>query len=395
MSGGLVDRHQVALVPGAVRDADRQDACRSTAGHVHVPGHQRRRHPAAARDQVVQPARAEQRRGACSGAPTNLHAAFRLSQPRDPGAVLLDLVDSTHYHDTVPPVNRTELRLLGTSSSGVAGYSYGRRCRCSRRSCRSEYGANELLGPTVNAGTARTRHGPGHAAAHDRGDERHPHRAARARASPWSTSRMSPASRSSPRSAPFAEVPGVGVFCLRRGRQPVDRKRPRPALGGPAARPGVWRPRRSTPRVGHLARTRGCGDPDRGERRWNAVVDSVATAPVRDQSGSARSAAAHRGRGLSDRGGRGYTSDFIRGGLFGLDGIHPNDLGYALLANELIASLNSKFGCMMPEREPLAVCDHRTPRGLAPRRTVGTRSASRTCSRVWTCCSPTGADREP
>jgi hypothetical protein len=47
-----------------------------------------------------------------------------------------------------------------------------------------------------------------------------------------------------------------------------------------------------------------------------------------------------------------YTSDFIRGGLFGLDGIHPNDLGYALLANELIGAVNSKFGCVIPSVNP-------------------------------------------
>jgi hypothetical protein len=36
------------------------------------------------------------------------------------------------------------------------------------------------------------------------------------------------------------------------------------------------------------------------------------------------------------------TTAFL-GGIFGLDGIHPTNTGYALLANQFIAALNSKF----------------------------------------------------
>ena len=38
------------------------------------------------------------------------------------------------------------------------------------------------------------------------------------------------------------------------------------------------------------------------------------------------------------------TTDAFLGGLFGLDGIHPTNTGYALLANQFIAALNTKFG---------------------------------------------------
>jgi hypothetical protein len=34
----------------------------------------------------------------------------------------------------------------------------------------------------------------------------------------------------------------------------------------------------------------------------------------------------------------------LLGGLFGLDGIHPTNTCYALLANQFIAALNTKFG---------------------------------------------------
>jgi GDSL-like lipase/acylhydrolase family protein len=39
-----------------------------------------------------------------------------------------------------------------------------------------------------------------------------------------------------------------------------------------------------------------------------------------------------------------YTSEFITGGVFGLDGVHPTDLGYAIMANAMIDAVNAKFG---------------------------------------------------
>jgi lysophospholipase L1-like esterase len=40
-------------------------------------------------------------------------------------------------------------------------------------------------------------------------------------------------------------------------------------------------------------------------------------------------------------GGVSLTEDFLTGGLFGYDGIHPTELGYAILANEWIAAINA------------------------------------------------------
>ncbi len=39
-----------------------------------------------------------------------------------------------------------------------------------------------------------------------------------------------------------------------------------------------------------------------------------------------------------------YTEDFVTGGVFGLDGVHPTDLGYAIMANAMIDAVNAKFG---------------------------------------------------
>jgi len=50
------------------------------------------------------------------------------------------------------------------------------------------------------------------------------------------------------------------------------------------------------------------------------------------------------------------TTEFL-GGLFSLDGIHPTNTGYAILANEFIDTLNRRFGARLPpvnEEEVLA-----------------------------------------
>jgi lysophospholipase L1-like esterase len=43
-----------------------------------------------------------------------------------------------------------------------------------------------------------------------------------------------------------------------------------------------------------------------------------------------------------------YTADYISGGLFSLDGVHPSSRGYAIVANEFIKLMNSKYGMSVP-----------------------------------------------
>jgi hypothetical protein len=43
-----------------------------------------------------------------------------------------------------------------------------------------------------------------------------------------------------------------------------------------------------------------------------------------------------------------FNAEFLLGGLFGLDGVHPTDQGQAILANEFIKVINSKFGASIP-----------------------------------------------
>ena len=51
--------------------------------------------------------------------------------------------------------------------------------------------------------------------------------------------------------------------------------------------------------------------------------------------------------GLSENGIH-FTASYITGGLFCLDGIHPTDQGQAILANEFIKVINTKFGAKIP-----------------------------------------------
>ncbi|CUS88967.1 hypothetical protein JGI20_01230, partial [Candidatus Kryptobacter tengchongensis] len=43
-----------------------------------------------------------------------------------------------------------------------------------------------------------------------------------------------------------------------------------------------------------------------------------------------------------------FTTDFITGGLFSLDGVHPSSRGHGIIANEFIKAINTKFGSNIP-----------------------------------------------
>ncbi|MEW5799385.1 MAG: SGNH/GDSL hydrolase family protein [Bacteroidota bacterium] len=43
-----------------------------------------------------------------------------------------------------------------------------------------------------------------------------------------------------------------------------------------------------------------------------------------------------------------YTADYVSGGLFSLDGVHPSSRGAGIVANEFIKVMNAKFGMSIP-----------------------------------------------
>jgi lysophospholipase L1-like esterase len=54
-------------------------------------------------------------------------------------------------------------------------------------------------------------------------------------------------------------------------------------------------------------------------------------------------------------GGQKFTTDYITGGMFSLDGFHPSSRGYALIANQFIKAMNQKWGMGVPYVDPSTI----------------------------------------
>jgi len=51
-----------------------------------------------------------------------------------------------------------------------------------------------------------------------------------------------------------------------------------------------------------------------------------------------------------------FTTEFIKGGFYSVDGIHPNSRGYAMIANEYMEVINASYGANL---KPVAVSNYR------------------------------------
>jgi lysophospholipase L1-like esterase len=71
-------------------------------------------------------------------------------------------------------------------------------------------------------------------------------------------------------------------------------------------------------------------------------ICAAANVPVLDVNALMRELAT-QGRVV---GGVTYTSSFLTGGIFSYDGVHPNEMGYAIVANEWIRLLNANGGSL-------------------------------------------------
>ncbi|HVP15138.1 MAG TPA: hypothetical protein VMS88_06315, partial [Terriglobales bacterium] len=102
---------------------------------------------------------------------------------------------------------------------------------------------------------------------------------------------------------------------------------------------------------------------------YNAAIVSEATArgaAVVDLHGLLVQAAT---TGIEVKGVR-YSSAFLTGGLFSLDGVHPSDLAHGLIANQMIDAVNAKFGASIP-RVDLTSAATATASRLRPARGEG------------------------
>lgn len=119
--------------------------------------------------------------------------------------------------------------------------------------------------------------------------------------------------------------------------------------------------------IGDTSYMSGFAIPGNGRPLPNSMVLSAAeaasiSAAVAAYNGAIASEAAARGYGLLDLNqlyfnihqngftfaGTTYTSEFITGGLFSLDGVHPTDLAHGIIGTALIDLVNTKWGAQIP-----------------------------------------------
>jgi hypothetical protein len=62
-------------------------------------------------------------------------------------------------------------------------------------------------------------------------------------------------------------------------------------------------------------------------------------------------------------GGMEFTADFISGGMFSLDGVHPTDTAQALVADTFIGAINGGYGSSIPSINFTAVLGTGTSSG--------------------------------
>ena len=152
MSGGLVDRHQVHSFPALFATQIGKSVQIDGQGTFTFPAINGDGIPPLLEIRSYNPP-ALSNSGRVLGSPTNFTQPSAYHNLGIPGAVLLDLVDSTHYHATVPPVNRTNFAYWDIIQRR-RGVLLQQALSLQPTIMSVEYGANELLGPTVNAGTS-------------------------------------------------------------------------------------------------------------------------------------------------------------------------------------------------------------------------------------------------
>lgn len=81
---------------------------------------------------------------------------------------------------------------------------------------------------------------------------------------------------------------------------------------------------------------------------YNAALKSIATAKgLAFVDANAKMIELSKGSGIQFDGVK-YTATFVTGGTFSLDGVHLTGRGYALIANEFIKAINSKYRSTLP-----------------------------------------------
>jgi lysophospholipase L1-like esterase len=362
-SGGLVDRHQVHSFPSLFATQLGKTVQIGGQGTFTQPTVDFDGIPALLEIKSYSPLIIDNS-NRTTGAPTNLSQNFAYHNLGIPGAILLDLVDTTHYHNTVPPVNRQNFTYFNLIQRG-RGTLLAQALSLNPTILSLEYGANELLGPAT-AGVAPSNTTGANFAQLMTISLNSIHAALPGTKvavfnlpdvttipyfttfPPFTVSTITGAALPLVGAAgplqfgdlvllPAAAVIATGTGIPTGGYNYVN---------PPAGSNGQLLPENLILRAGEVAAAHTEID------KMNAVVDSVATRPFVTRVDFAGLLSGISANGIQI-GTNLYTSAFITGGLFGLDGIHPNDLGYALMANQMIDAVNARFGSAIPQVNPL------------------------------------------
>ncbi len=360
-SGGLVDRHQTHSFPAIFAQAIGKSVLTNGQGSFTFPAVNHDGIPALTRIQSLSPLIISSA-GQTQGAPANFSQNFAYNNMGIPGALAVDFVDSTNYHATVGPpagIGRSDFTMFNLIQRG-RGTIAQQVVSLDPTLISFEYGSNEVLG-SATAGTTALLFPSATYAALLTGSMNFIHTfAPTAKLALWNVPNVT--------SIPFCTTFKPYTVSLSTGL-PVALKGPGNAdlaagdlvllTAGPLLAAGDGIPVGAYNYVNPLAP--GTGNPLPGAvvlsvseqsaiattiSNMNAAIDSVATRPwiaKVDLNGLLADAAVN---GIQV-GATHYTSAFVTGGLFTLDGVHPSDVAHAVAANALIDALNARFGASL------------------------------------------------
>jgi lysophospholipase L1-like esterase len=358
-SGGLVDRHQIHSFPSIfARQIGKSVEIAGGSGTFTQPTVNGDGWPLPLLEIKSYSPLIISRAGRNAGAPTNFAQTFAFHNMGIPGAILFDLLDSTYYHPPANPV-RDDFNYMNLIQR-TRGTILQQALSLQPTIMSVEFGANEVLGPAT--GGAAPGNGTGTAYAQLMT------LALNAIHSALPGTRVAVFNVPDVTTIPFFTTFPAFTVSLTTG-QPV----PLVGASGPCAvgdlillpaaaliATGTGIPAGGYNYLNPSATSNGQPLPEALILRaaevsatqaqvaqMNTVVDSVSLRPFVAKVDLAGLLATIATNGIS-LGGVDYTNDFITGGLFGLDGIHPNDLGYALMANTMIDAIDAKFGCFVP-----------------------------------------------
>lgn len=363
-SGGVVDRHQIKAFPAIFAQAIGKTVLQSGQGSFTFPAINQDGIPALLEIRSYQPLILSNS-GRTTGAPVNFSQNFAYNNLGVPGALAFDFADTTSYYTTNAPIFRSNFTFFNTVVRH-RGSLFAQTLSLSPTFISYEFGANEVLG-AATSGVSTTIFPSGSYAALLTGHMDAIHTfAPNAKLALFNVPDVT--------SIPFCTTFPPATINLTTG-QPVPLIGPGPAVlssgdlvlltasdslavgtGIPVGAynyvnptaPGNGRPLLNAQVLTGAEVT----DLTTAISNMNMAVDSVAQRPWIVKVDLNGLLAGIRANGLRI-GGTEYTSDFITGGLFSLDGVHPNDLAHAVVTNTMITAINARFGATIPLIRPL------------------------------------------